>query len=59
VTFSPQPETGSGPLQQRPLALAEMDGHVYCAAGKFLLKRTKAGVKTEKSYKKQRKIRFS
>ena len=41
LTFSPQIEPGSGPLPTRPLALAEMDGHLYCAAGRLLLKRTK------------------
>eukprot|EP00931_Biecheleriopsis_adriatica_P053158 TRINITY_DN3107_c1_g1_i2.p1 TRINITY_DN3107_c1_g1~~TRINITY_DN3107_c1_g1_i2.p1 ORF type:complete len:346 (-),score=3.10 TRINITY_DN3107_c1_g1_i2:285-1301(-) len=41
VTFTNQIEPGSGPLPQRALGLAELDGHVYCSAGALLLKRTK------------------
>ncbi len=38
VTFDPQTETGSGNLASRPLAFAEMDGHVYMSGGPHILK---------------------
>ena len=41
VTFDQQVEPGSESLPQRPLALAEMDGHVYMAVGQLIMKRTK------------------
>ena len=40
VSFDNHIESGTANLPQRPLAVAEMDGHVYIAVGSLLMKRS-------------------